>query len=721
MKYVCIKQQDTSDCAPACLATVLKQYGRKESIARIREATGTDRQGTNLFGIVSAAKKMNFTAKAVKGDKHSLMSEFPLPAIAHIKKTETSLHYVVIHKKTEKYVLIADPEKGLEKVKIDEFLEKWTGILVVLVPTVSFVKGGESGKILTRFISLISPQKRLVTSIFIASLMITFFGIITAFYYSLIMDTIVPNSLENTLVTVSIGIAFVYIMKVALETIRSYFVLSLEKKLDIPLLLGYYQHVLELPMNFFNTRKIGEITSRFLDATKIRDMISNATVTLIMDTIMFFVGGIILYFYNPELFKITIVLSVIYIIIVLCFIKPIKDGNRKQFEEAAQLNSYMVEALNGIETVKAFSAETVVQEKTDTLFIKNLKSSQKVSKLYIMQNMLIGIIGSMGQLLILWKGTVEVLNGNMTLGSLITFNALLGYFLNPITNIIMLQSQVQGALVAAERVAEVFELEAEKNDDEDRKIYLNDMKFPVAMKDIKFRYGTRKLVLDGVNCVVKQGEKVAFVGESGSGKTTLAKLLMSFYEFEGGDIYFGEFNIKDINKESLRKKIAYISQNISLFSATIADNLKFGNDNDVSLEDIIRACKMARADEFIDEMPERYHTVLDENGNNLSGGQKQRLAIARALLRRPELLILDEATSHLDSISEKAIQSVISDVRFDITTVIIAHRLSTILSCDRIYVVDNGKIIEQGNHEQLFRMGGKYYSLWQEQLSNGMR
>ncbi|MCX8168585.1 MAG: ATP-binding cassette domain-containing protein, partial [Ignisphaera sp.] len=304
-----------------------------------------------------------------------------------------------------------------------------------------------------------------------------------------------------------------------------------------------------------------------------------------------------------------------------------------------------------------------------------------------MQSTLKTFVKTTGGTVIIWVGAYQVMQGKMTLGQLLTYNSLLAYFLDPIENLINLQSMLQSAFVASDRLGEILDLEIEKSDNEYKKIKITSLKGDIDIKNLDFRYGTRQLVLKNINLNIKQGEKIAIVGESGSGKTTLAKLLLRFYDWEKGEILINGINIKDINIESLREKISYISQDIFLFSGTIRENLSLGMEND-NLEEIIEACKISKAHDFINTLPLRYDTLLEENGSNLSGGQKQRLAIARAILKKPDILIMDEATSNLDSVTERAIEKTINKFSKNITTIIIAHRLSTIRRCDRIVVMD---------------------------------
>ncbi len=714
-RYYCIKQHDITDCGAACLATICKQYGLKMPISKIREVAGTDKQGTNAYGVIKAAEQLGFTAKGVKGDMESIFSEFPLPAIAHVVVNGSLLHYVVLHKITRKEIIIADPAEGIVKYTPEEFFKIWTGVLILMVPTVKFEKGDQTQGLFSRFLHLLKPQKKLLINIFLASLIYTVLGILGSFYFRFLMDDILAYNLRKTLHIVSLGIILLNVFKILLGAFRSHLLLYLSQRIDIPLILGYYQHVLQLPMNFFGTRKIGEIISRFMDASKIRQAIAGATLTIMIDTLMAIAGAIMLYVQNGFLFGISVIIVILYGVIVISFTKPIRENNRHQMEENSQLTSYLVESLNGIETVKAFNAEEKANVETEKRFVRLLKYIFTGGWLENLQASLTVLVASLGGIVILWVGALQVLDGKMTVGQLLTFNALLAYFLDPVKNLIGLQTTLQTAFVASDRLGEVLDLELEKSANEEKKIIPSSLKGAIEINNVDFRYGTRQLVLKNINMHIANGEKIALVGESGSGKTTLAKLLLNFYPCEKGEIKINEYNIRDINLDSLREKIAYISQDVFLFSGTIRENLTLGNDK-ATLEEIIEVAKKTKAHEFINEIPLRYETMLEENGANLSGGQKQRLAITRALLKKPDILIMDEATSNLDSITEKAIEQTINEVCQDITTIIIAHRLSTIMRCDRIYVLDKGEIVESGNHYELMNKKGYYYNLWKDQL-----
>ncbi|MEC1180252.1 peptidase domain-containing ABC transporter [Metasolibacillus meyeri] len=717
-KYICIKQHDEKDCGVACLATISKQHGLKVPISKLREVAGTDKQGTNVLGLIKAAEEIGFTAKAVKGDATAFFQEFPLPAIAHCVIDNQLLHYVVIHKITKKQVIIADPAKGIVKYTPEEFFKIWTGILVLLAPTTNFEKGDETQGLFSRFWHLLKPQKGLFFQIFIGSILYTMLGIAGAFYFQFLIDEILVFNLEKSLHFISLGVLILYTFQILLDAFRNYLLLHISQKLDISLILSYYNHVLKLPMSFFSTRKVGEIVSRLIDASKVREALSGATLTIILDTIMVIVGAAILYAQNAFLFGITLIIVPIYILIVWAFKKVYETINRKEMEENAQLTSYLVESLNGIETLKAYNAEETANMELEKRFIKFLKSIFKHGLIDNYQNSLKNYLGLASGTVILWIGSYQVLKGEMTAGQLIAFNALLAYFLSPLQNLVNLQPMLQSAVVASQRLGEILDLETEEDKHKGKRMVPQHLKGDVDIRGLDFRYGTRNLILNNINLSIKQGEKIAFVGESGSGKTTLAKLLLNFYQPEKGEILIDGNNLQDLDFHQLREKVAYVSQESFFFSGTIEENLSLGTGDETTLEDIVEAAKMAKAHDFINTLPLRYSTVLEENASNLSGGQRQRLSITRAILKRPDILILDEATSNLDSVTEKAISEMIDEYCQGITTILIAHRLSTIKKCDKICVLEQGQIIEIGTHEELLQAQGRYYELWENQMTD---
>ena len=510
---------------------------------------------------------------------------------------------------------------------------------------------------------------------------------------------------------VFVAILCLYALQAIIQLFRGWLIIQLSRTIDLRLTLAYYNHIADLPVASIAMRQTGEYLSRFSDSATIRQAISGATLTLMLDSLMTIAGGLILYMENHRLFLVSIIMIVLYAIIVTIYHKPIEQSNRELMENNARLQSYFKESIDGMETVKASCAEKQVKETTRNKFRTFLKSAVKSSMISISQDTLADTVELVGTVVILWIGFAMVLSGQSSVGALMTFYALLGYFTQPIKNLIELQPTIQTAVVAADRLNDILDLQTEL-------VSESNVNMPAVnqweLKNIEFRYGNRELTLKSVSFSIKRGEKVAIVGESGSGKTTFAKMLLRFYKPEQGQILLDGEDIQTLDLSALRKGIAYVDQTTFLFSDTIKNNLKLGNP-EATDEDIASVCKMCHVDEFILSLPLGYETPLDENGANLSGGQRQRLAIARALLKKPQLLILDEATSNLDTITEAAIKNTMFDYDTDLTCIIIAHRLPTIKNCDRIYVMEQGEIVESGTHDELMSKNEKYAMLWRSQ------
>jgi len=654
-----------------------------------------------------------FEQNVVEADKNALTQRLPLPAIAHVVIDNTLLHYVVITKIKDNTVVVSDPAKGIVRYKKDDFLKIWTNVLILIAPTEKSQRGNKKESTLSSFFRLLISQKWLLLRIFILSMILTSIGIITSFYYQVLMDNIVPSLSIEMLNYVSIITLCLFLVQIGLNFLRGFLIVKLEQNIDIPIMLGYYNHALILPMKFYSMRDTGEIISRFNDASNIRDIVSEASLTIMMDTIMAVVGAVVLFNCNRLLFLISVVMLILYGIIVFIYNNPIKKINRKIMEMNSKVTSQFVETINGIETIKAFNQEKNEKVKTDKLYRKFLKKVLNGGILSLSQQTVTMFVAVVGELVIVWFGAAYVIKGELTLGELITFNALLGYFIEPIKNLINLQSSIQTAVVAADRLGEILDITPEHNDEQNQ----TDNKFrfdKISISNLDFRYGTRDLVLRHINLEIHRGEKIAFVGESGSGKTTLAKLLVRLYEQEKGSIKLDTVDIKEFSINQIRNNISYISQNTFLFSGTIRENLLFGN-SDANDNDISQVCKICELEEYINSLPLKFNTRIEENGKNLSGGQKQRLAIARALLKKPEILIMDEATSNLDYVTERSIEKTINNFSKNMTTIIIAHRLSTIKDCDKIFVFRNGQIVEIGNHRDLLNQKGYYYQLWNGQ------
>ena len=547
MRYTFVKQQDATDCAAACLAMVCLHYKKETTITKLRDMMGTDIKGTNLLGLSKCADRLGFTSQAVRVDKEGFKSKYTLPAIANIITKEGLTHFVVIFKITDKYVVLGDPAKDLIRMEIDEFYSSFTGAMLILKPDEEFVSEKiKGGKIFDRFVRLLLPQKKLFIFSIIASILLTVLGIVSSLFNKIIMDEILPYRLKNTLLLMLIIFAIIAVTQVIIDFVRQWMMLYLSQKIDIPLMLGYFKHIYGLPMKFFSTRKTGDIITRFSDAFTIKDIFTNIALTLIMDVAMTIVTGVVLFKMNISLFVIILLMTVISIGLIFIFKQPYKRINEEQMQQGSVLNSQIIEGLRAIETIKGNANEETELENIEKEYIKSLRIGLKEGMLSNIQGSISGLVSTVGNLLLMYFGIMQVINGDITLGSLMAFTTMSGYFMDPVGRLVSLQLQIQEANISMKRMTEILDYEQEqslynnfdKNDpsamlfnetsvDADN-VYqeLEKTDGNIEIKNITFRYGNRKPVLNNVSFNIPKGKKVALVGASGSGKSTIAKLIL---------------------------------------------------------------------------------------------------------------------------------------------------------------------------------------------------
>lgn len=712
-KNIYIPQVDESDCGVAALAMILKNYGSRYSIARLRNLAKTDKEGTTALGLVKTAQKLNFETQAIQADMDLFKEkDITYPFIAHVVKNGTLEHYYVVLGSTKTHVIIADPDPTVKVTKMSNrrFASEWTGVSLFFAPTSEYrPEKVDKKESLFSFIPVLFKQKRLVINIILAAILITIISILGSYFLQTVIDTYIPNNMNSTLAIISLGLIVLYIFQSMFTYSRDFLLSILGQRLAIDIILGYIKHIFELPMEFFATRKTGEIVSRFNDANKIIDALASTIISIFLDVGIVIIMGTVLVIQNSTLFFITLISLPIYVLIIWIFSKPFEKLNQKEMESGSVLNSSIIEDIHGIETIKALTSERQRYGKIDSEFVDYLKKSLSYIKADTLQQAIKLFLQLVLSVVVLWVGAIMVTKNKLSVGQLMTYNALLTYFVNPLQNIINLQPKLQSAKVANNRLNEVYLVNSEFK--EKRSITNFSQLFgDIRIENVDYSYGYGENVLNNINLGIRSGEKLTIVGMSGSGKSTLVKLLVDFFKPNDGKIYINNYDVQNIDKHVLRQFINYIPQSPYVFSGSILENLTLGSRPNITEDDIMTACRIAEIDKDIKRMPLQFETVLDENGNTLSGGQKQRITIARALLSPARVLIFDESTSGLDSITENRIMNNLMKLQ-NLTVIFIAHRLSIAKKTNNIVVLDKGKIVEKGTHNELINKKGYYFNL----------
>jgi len=607
-----------------------------------------------------------------------------------------------------------DPADGaIHKVSHEEFKKEWTGVLVLIAPGEKFTVRNEKTSTPVRFWRLIKPSRGILLQSLVGALVFSVLGLSMSLYVGKLVDNVLPGGNLNLLNLLGAAMLIIIILRLLLSFFQTIFILKTGQKIDATLILGYYQHLLKLPQTFFDNMRTGEIISRIGDAVKIRIFVNDVSINFILNIFILIVSFALMFTFFWKLALIMLFVVPLYGIIYWVSNRLNRKVQRRVMERAADLEAQLVESLNSAGTIKRFGLEDFSNLKTETRFVSLLEVIYQSGLNSLFSSSSTSLISQLFTILVLWIGAGFAIGSKITPGELLSFYAVVGYFTGPVTSIIGFNRTLQDAKIASDRLFEIFDLEIE---DESNKIELKrEMVSDIHFENVKFRYGTRVDVFDSLNLIIKKGEITAIVGESGSGKTTLVSLLQDLYPIQSGHIRIGRYDLKHFTNRSLRQIVSVVPQDIDLFAGNVVDNIAVGDFNP-DMERVIKVCDDLGMTQFIEQLPHGFNTFLGENGATLSGGQKQRIALARALYRNPEILILDEATSSLDSLAELYVQNTIRLLRDDSKTVIvIAHRLSTINMAQRVVVLDKGEVVQDGTFSELSVIDGHFRKMWMHQ------
>lgn len=710
-QYPFIEQQSSSDCGVACLAMVSQFWGTRFDLNSLRELAKVGRSGASLKHLAAAAELIGYHTRPIRASLGALADQNQ-PWIAHWQAD----HYVVVYRVRRDRVLVADPARGKDWLDRRQFLEGWTGFALLLDPTEQLKANATEKPSLGRFWELLWVYRSVLWQIIGISLLIQLFGLVTPLFTQVILDKVVTQRSFGTLNVFAIGLVLFGIWKIGLTAVRQYLLDFFSNRLNLTLVSGFISHALRLPLQFFEQRQVGDIITRVQENQKIQLFLVRQAVSTWLDSIMAIVYMGLMFYYNWRLSLLVIGLIPPIIILTLVATPFLRRISRELFNEDAEQNSLLVEMMTGIATVKATAAEKEIRWRWEERLTRMLNTQFKGQKLANKLQVVGGLINTLGNTALLWYGAMLVIQGQLTIGQFVAFNMLIGNVITPVLSIVDLWDEFQEVLISVERLNDVFIAKPEETPGRPM-LLLPSIRGDIRFENVTFRYdqAEERNTLQNISFTVEPGQTIAIVGRSGSGKSTLVKLLQSLYHPVSGRICIDGHDATHVSPESLRSQLGVVPQECFLFSGTILENIQLYRP-EFTLEQVVEVAKLAEAHGFIQELPLGYNTKVGERGANLSGGQRQRIAIARALLGNPAILVLDEATSSLDTESERRFQQNLARISRGRTTFVIAHRLSTVRYADQILVLDQGILVEQGTHEELTAQRGLYAHLAQQQL-----
>ncbi|WP_298138472.1 peptidase domain-containing ABC transporter [Flavobacterium sp.] len=727
-KFPSYIQADSKDCGPTCLKIIAKYHGKTLNIQTLRTFSETNREGSNLLFLSDAAEKIGFRTLGVRLSLNKL-EDAPLPCILHWNKE----HYVVLYKIKKNKYFISDPAIGLIEYTKEEFIKFWIGnnadesseegIALLVEPTPKFHqsefdKEEEKSFGFGLLFNYILPYKSFIFQLIIGLLAGSLLQLISPFLTQSVVDVGIQNQNIQFIYMVLFAQLFLFFGKTALELIRSWILLHLSSRINISLISDFFIKLMNLPISFFDVRMTGDIMQRINDHHRIERILTTSSLSVLFSFINMFIMGGVLAYYNLQIFTVFFIGSFFYFLWVTLFLKRREKLDYKRFSEVSQEQSKVIELINGMQEIKLHNAEKQKRWGWEYIQARLFRVSMKGLVLEQTQSVGSNFINELKNIIIIFLSAKLVIDGQITLGMMMAISSIVGSLNGPIVQLISFIREAQDAKISLARLSEIHDKEDETQNDEE-KIHDIPEDANIVIKDLSFRYiGSDVNVLDNLNLTIPANKITAIVGTSGSGKTTLMKLLLKFYEPNSGEVLINKTPLSRLSQKSWRYHVGSVMQEGYIFSDTIANNIAIGVDI-INKEKLAYASDVANIKTFIEDYPLGYNTKIGMEGVGMSTGQKQRLLIARAVYKNPEMLFFDEATSALDANNEKEIMEKLDIFFKNKTVVVIAHRLSTVMNADQIVVLEKGKIVEIGNHQELVSLKGSYYELVRNQLQLG--
>jgi ATP-binding cassette subfamily C protein len=703
MKYAHVLQQSEEDCGAACLASIAKHYGKNFTLNHIREVVGTGQLGTTLLGLKRGAETLGFNARPVRTSPDLLnrMNEAPLPAIIHWK----GHHWVVLYGSKGKKCVVADPAVGIRFVSKQEITEAWSDWLMLLLepdPIRFFMQEDDQVQGFWRFFQRVWIFRSILAQALPLNLILGLLSLASPFLLQLLTDDVLVRGDTKLLTTVAIAVIVMNFISSSLGWVQSNLISHFAQRLQLGLVLEFGRAILRLPLSYYESRRSGEIVSRLRDIDQINQLVAQVVVSLPSKLFIAVISLLLMIFYSWKLTVVAMLVSVVMTISTIVFQPTLQQKTRELLVVEAETQGILVETFKGALTLKSTTAGPQFWDEFQTRFGRLAKITLKTIQISIINNTFSSFVSAIGSIVLLWYGGNLVVNPaeNLSIGQLLAFNSMNGNFVSLIGTVIGFVDQFTRARTATQRLTEVIDATPEDDGDGKKPFAEIPGDADIVCHKVNFHYAGRLELLEDFSLTIPGGQVIALIGKSGCGKSTLAKIIAGLYPLQSGNIRIGIYNLDDLSLESLRQQVVLVPQDAHFWSRSIVENFRLGRPQ-LTFEQIVQACKIAEADDFISKLPDKYQTILGEFGANISGGQRQRLALARAIATDPPVMILDESTAGLDPVSESLVLNNLFAHRRGKTTILITHRPKVINRADWIVLLDQGKLKLQGTLEDL--------------------
>ncbi len=709
MKYQLVRQHGEEDCGAACLASITKYYGKIFTINRIREAVGTGQQGTTLLGLKQGANKLGFNTRGVKAPIEVINKKaIALPAIIHWK----GYHWVVLYGKKGKKYVVADPGAGIRYLDKKWLVEAWTGGVILLLepdPVRFFAQPDEKEKIggFNRFLRRVQPYRAIIAQTLLLNSVLGLLSLATPFLMQILTDDVLIRGDTQLLGRVAVAVGIMHLVSSTLRLAQSNLIAHFSQRLQLGLIFEFGRQILRLPLTYYESRRSGEVVSRLEDIQEINQLISQAVVHLPSNFFIALVSVGFMLFYSVKLTALAGVIAILMTLSTVVFLPTLQQKIRNVLVFSAENQGVLVETFKGAITVKTTTADPQFWEEFQHRYSRLANFTFRTVQIIFVNSIFSNLVSNLGSIVLLWFGSTLVISGQLTIGMLLAFKSMndnLNFFIDSFISFV---DEFARAKTATQRLTEVIEATPETPDGQPKPWGQIPDGANIICSNLNFHHFGRVDLLEDFSLTIPGGKVVALIGKSGCGKSTLAKLIAGLYAPQSGNIRFGIYNQQDLSLDCLRQQVVLVPQDAHFWSRSITENFRLGNP-DLSFEQIVKACQITGADEFISKLPEKYQTILGEFGSNLSGGQKQRLALARAIVNDPPVLILDESTGALDPVSEAQVLAAILAHRQGKSTIMISHRPPVIQRADWLVLLEEGRLQMQGSVEDLSTCTGEH-------------